>query len=284
LRTEEEQSEQISPATGVPVLGLDALASASYGPEAALTILLPLGGAAAHHMGPIIGCIIVVLLAAFFSYRQTIAAYPNGGGSYTVARENLGSLAGLLAASALSIDYVLNVAVAISASVGALVSAVPSLWPLTLPMCLGILALFAAINLRGIRSAGLCFMAPTYLFVASPGLLQRHRGAHRAFSRVACGIPRRNRPTHSLVRGWGVSRFHVVSSWDGRALTPDPCAPLTAFARLKRNWGCSNRVDAGHHRCIEIPRRSLDYSPGHTSPYSVVHAHQALPPEARKRV
>src|SRR5690242_12397538 len=89
LRTEEEQAEQIGPATGVPVLGLDALASASYGPEAALTILLSLGAASAHYMGGIIGCIVAVLLAAFFSYRQTISAYPNGGGSYTVARENL---------------------------------------------------------------------------------------------------------------------------------------------------------------------------------------------------
>jgi amino acid transporter len=106
-----------------------------------------------------------VLFVVFLSYRQTIAAYPNGGGSFTVAKENLGPGAGLLAASALAIDYILNVAVAISAGVGALVSAIPALLPHTLPLCLGILTLIAIVNLRGIRSAGALFMLPTYLFV-----------------------------------------------------------------------------------------------------------------------
>src|SRR5947209_3888081 len=140
LRTEEEQVEQIGPLTGVPVLGLDALASASYGPEAALTVLLPLGVASAAYITPITLCILLVLGALFFSYRQTIPAYPQGGGSFTVAKENLGPTAGLLAAGALCIDYVLNVAVAISAGVGALVSAIPPLLPYTLWLCLFILA------------------------------------------------------------------------------------------------------------------------------------------------
>jgi len=165
LRTEEEQIEQIGPLAGVPVLGLDALASASYGPEAALTVLLPLGLFSAGYIIPITICIIAVLLAVFFSYRQTISAYPQGGGSFTVAKENVGQFPGLLAASALSIDYVLNVAVAISAGVGAPVSALPALLPYTLWLCLGILCLLAVTNLRGIRSAGLVFMLPTYMFV-----------------------------------------------------------------------------------------------------------------------
>lgn len=167
LRTEEEQVEQLGVWSGVPVLGLDALASASYGPEAALTMLLPLGTlAAANYIVPVTACILGVLAAVFLSYRQTIPAYPQGGGSYTVARENLGRLPGVLAASALSIDYVLNVAVAISAGVGALVSAVPALLHETLLLCFGVLLLLTVINLRGIRSAGLVFMAPTYLFLA----------------------------------------------------------------------------------------------------------------------
>src|SRR3954464_2896738 len=90
LKTEEEQVEQIGPAAGIPVLGLDALGSAAYGPEAALTVLLPLGVYGVGFIGPITLCIIAVLLAVFFSYRQTIPAYPYGGGSYTVAKENLG--------------------------------------------------------------------------------------------------------------------------------------------------------------------------------------------------
>jgi amino acid transporter len=170
LRTDEEQAEEIGIGPAVPVLGLDALASASYGPEAALTILLPLGALSSGYIGPITAAIIAVLLAVALSYRQTIPAYPGGGGSFTVAKENLGRFAGLLAASALSIDYVLNVAVAISAGVGALVSVVPPLLPYTLSLCLGILAILTVVNLRGLRTAGLILMLPTYLFVFCLGL------------------------------------------------------------------------------------------------------------------
>ncbi len=170
LRSEAEQAEQIGPLAGVPVLGLDALASASYGPEAALTVLLGLGVAASSYIGEVALAIVVVLLLVFISYRQTIAAYPHGGGSFTVAKENLGPRAGLLAATALAIDYVLNVAVAISAGVGALVSAVPWLLPHTLSLCLVVLVGLTLVNLRGIRTAGLLFLLPTYLFVGCLGL------------------------------------------------------------------------------------------------------------------
>ena len=101
------------------IFGLDALSSAAYGPEAALTLLIPLGAAGIAYMIPISASIIVLLAIVYFSYRQTIQAYPGGGGSYTVARQNLGVSAGLLAAAALMIDYVLTVAVGISAGVGA---------------------------------------------------------------------------------------------------------------------------------------------------------------------
>src|SRR5258707_2774507 len=118
-------------------------------------------------MVPIGASIIVLLTLVYFSYRQTIQAYPGGGGSYTVARQNLGVSAGLLAVAALMIDYILVVAVGISAGVGALVSAVPGLQPHTLSLCLGILVLITVINLRGVRETGMIFMAPTYLFVGS---------------------------------------------------------------------------------------------------------------------
>lgn len=166
LPTVDERGEKIAPASGVSIFGLDALSSAAYGPEAALTLLLPLGVAGVHTIIPIIGAIIVLLLIVFFSYRQTIDAYPNGGGSYTVATENLGAGAGLLAASALMIDYVLTAAVGISAGVGALISAVPSLQPHTLALCLGILVLLTLINLRGVRDTGIVILTPTYLFLA----------------------------------------------------------------------------------------------------------------------
>jgi amino acid transporter len=107
--------------------------------------------------------------AVVLSYRQTIAAYPNGGGSYVVAKENLGTRAGLLAAAALMLDYVLNVAVGISAGVGALVSAVPGLHGHILSLCLGLLLLITLINLRGVRESSVAFGIPTYLFVLSLG-------------------------------------------------------------------------------------------------------------------
>lgn len=161
--------EQLGPASAVPVLGLDALASAAYGPEAALTVLMPLGAAGVGLIAPITAVIIALLLVVQASYRQTIAAYPDGGGSYTVAKENLGHLPSLVAAAALSLDYVLNVAVAISAGVGALVSGIPALQRFTLPLCLGLLAALTVANLRGLRTTGALFMAPTYLFVACVG-------------------------------------------------------------------------------------------------------------------
>lgn len=170
LRSEEDKLEEIGPLSAVPVLGLDALSSAAYGPEAALAILLPLGILAPNYIGPILGLIILVLAAVCVSYRQTIPAYPQGGGSFTVAKENLGRIAGLLAASALCLDYVLNVAVAISAGVGAMVSAVPGLLHYTLILCLIILVVITIANLRGVHSAGLIFMFPTYLYVGCLGV------------------------------------------------------------------------------------------------------------------
>jgi amino acid transporter len=169
LASDEREAVKVGVATGVPAMGLDGLASSAYGPEAALTILLPLGAAGLHHIGPVTLAILAVLGMLYLSYRQTIAAYPVNGGSYTVARENLGTWAGLLAAAALITDYTVNVAVGISAGVGALVSAAPVLHPYMLPLCLGILALITLLNLRGTAEAGLAFAVPTYLFIACMG-------------------------------------------------------------------------------------------------------------------
>jgi amino acid transporter len=167
LATDEEGEQRVGVLAGIPMLGLDALSSAAYGPEAALTLLIPLGAAGLAYIGPISGLIIILLFVVYFSYRQTIAAYPLGGGSYTVAKENLGTTAGLLAAAALMLDYVLVVAVGISAGVGALISAVPALQDYTLYLCLAILAFITLVNLRGVRESGVAFMAPTYLFTGT---------------------------------------------------------------------------------------------------------------------
>jgi amino acid transporter len=167
LANSEERAEHIGASAGIPIFGLDALSSAAYGPEAALTLLIPLGLAGVHIILPISGAIIALLVIVYFSYRQTIEAYPHGGGSYTVASENLGDGAGLLAAAALMIDYVLTAAVGISAGVGALISAVPTLHEHTLAICLGILALLTLVNIRGVRDTGAIFKLPTFLFIGS---------------------------------------------------------------------------------------------------------------------
>src|SRR5487761_1258327 len=167
LRSAEERGEKLDTRAGIPIFGLDALSSAAYGPEAALSLLIPLGVAGIQYIIPITAAIIILLTIVYFSYRQTIEAYPTGGGSYTVARENLGNFAGLLAAAALMVDYILTAAVGISAGVGALVSAVPQFQPHPLSLCLGILTIVTIVNLRGVREAGLAFLAPTYLFIAT---------------------------------------------------------------------------------------------------------------------
>src|SRR5271168_1877197 len=167
LATSEERGEAVGPVAGIPIFGLDALSSAAYGPEAALTLLIPLGLLGVHLIVPVTTAIIILLTIVYFSYRQTIDAYPQGGGSYTVASQNLGEGAGLLAAAALMIDYILTAAVGISAGVGALISAVPSLQPHTLQLCLLVLLILTIVNMRGVHDTGVVFMIPTYLFTGT---------------------------------------------------------------------------------------------------------------------
>jgi amino acid transporter len=165
LASTEADHEAIGPAIGIAILGLDALASAAYGPEAALTVLRPAGVAGLRALVPVGAAVVGLLVLLCLSYRQVIAAYPDSGGAYTVARENIGRRASLVAAGALAIDYTLNVSVAIAAGVGALASALPVLLPHLLAIELALLALLTAINLRGVRTTGAAVAFPTYLFV-----------------------------------------------------------------------------------------------------------------------
>src|ERR1700734_1081316 len=181
LATSEERAEHVGPIAGIPIFGLDALSSAAYGPEAALTLLIPLGLLGVHYILPVSTAIVILLTIVYFSYRQTIDAYPHGGGSYTVASQNLGEGAGLLAAAALMIDYTLTAAVGISAGVGALISAVPSLQPHPLQLCLGVLGILTIVNMRGVHDTGVVFMIPTYLFTGTL-LIVIGVGAWQAFS------------------------------------------------------------------------------------------------------
>jgi amino acid transporter len=167
LATSESREQEIGVLSGVPVLGLDALSSAAYGPEAALAILIPAGVLGLEYLPAITAVILALLAIVYFSYRQTLAAYQNGGGSYIVASANLGRHAGIVAAASLMLDYLLNVAVGISAGIGALESAIPWLQPHTLAACLVALVMITMVNLRGVRDAGTAFGLPTYAFVVT---------------------------------------------------------------------------------------------------------------------
>ena len=210
-------------AAGIPIFGLDGLTSAAYGPEAAMTLLIALGFAGVQHwLLPVFGAILTLLVIVYFSYRQTIVAYPSGGGSFTVASENLGDGAGLLAAAALMIDYILTAAVGISAGVTALVSAVPSLHPHQLSLCILILLIIALVNMRGMKESGFAFMLPTFLFVGTLVITILVGVMHAVAANGHPGRPRRTAAGHS--------RHHAIHD------------PLAAHEDLRQRM-------CGHDRC-----------------------------------
>jgi amino acid transporter len=247
LASSEDEGERITPTQGIPTFGLDALSSAAYGPEAALTILLPLGLVGVRYIVPLTAAIIGLLVIVYFSYRQTIAAYPMGGGSYTVAKENLGNRAGLLAGAALMIDYLLNVAVGISAGIGALVSAVPSLQPHTLAMCLAALVILTMVNLRGVKEAGSAFEAPTYFFVGTLAVVILI-GLYRV---VASG----GHPVAVVALGQAAGRapaaLQVVGAWILLKAFASGCTALTGVEAV------SNGVQAFRKPVVPAARATL---------------------------
>jgi amino acid transporter len=158
-------TEQMRKLVALPVLSADALSSVAYGPGAMLSVLVLAGAAGLRYSLPIAAAIAFLMLAVGVSYRQTIRAYPHGGGSYIVASDNLGRVPGLVAAAGLTIDYVMTVAVSIASGVQAIASALPSLRDSTVVIGVGVIALLLAANLRGIRQAGAVFALPTYAFI-----------------------------------------------------------------------------------------------------------------------
>ncbi|GAA1076784.1 APC family permease [Kitasatospora arboriphila] len=152
---------------GLAALSLDAMASVAYGPESIVLVLAAAGGYGLGFTLPVTAAIAVLLAVLVASYRQVIAAFPDGGGSYAVAKAHLGRRAALTAAASLVIDYILNVAVSVTAGVAALTSAFPGLYADRVWLCLGVLALVTAVNLRGIAESARWFMAPTAVFVLS---------------------------------------------------------------------------------------------------------------------
>src|SRR5271167_4931635 len=159
--------ERMRKLVALPVLSADALSSVAYGPQAMLAVLVLAGLPGLSYSVPIAAAIAFLMLAVGVSYRQTIRAYPHGGGSYIVASDNLGRIPGLIAAAGLMTDYILTVAVSVAAGVAAITSAIPSLASATVPIGAGAIAVLLAGNLRGVRQAGALFAAPTYAFIVA---------------------------------------------------------------------------------------------------------------------
>jgi amino acid transporter len=195
---ENDEHHRLTAVQGLAALSLDALSSVAYGPEAILVVLVAAGATALHYSLPITGAIVVLLAVLVVSYRQVIAAFPNGGGAYAVSKAHLGTQASLVAAASLIVDYVLNAAVGVSAGIEALTSAFPALYGASVWLCLGTLAIITGLNLWGVSESAKVFTVPTVAFIAAMaavilgGLVRTHPAVvldtHVGASTEAVGI------------------------------------------------------------------------------------------------
>jgi amino acid transporter len=165
LASDRLEEERLGKATALAVLSSDAISSVAYATDQILFVLAGLGALALHYVAPISAVIVALLVLVGLSYRQTIFAYPGGGGSYTVAKDNLGTSAGLVAAAALLTDYILTVSVSIASGIDAITSAYPHLLAHTVRMCMIAILVLMVVNLRGVRESGAAFRLPTYAFI-----------------------------------------------------------------------------------------------------------------------
>jgi len=189
LASQQQSHERLTKVKALAVLSSDALSSVAYATEQILFYLVLAGASAYGFILPITGAIALLLAIVVLSYRQTIKAYPKGGGSYIVASDNLGPLAGLIAGCALMTSYTLTVAVSVAAGTDNIISAAPSAIPYRVPLCLAFIALLLFGNLRGIRESGSIFAAPTYLFIASMFLMIAVAGVQIVTHHVPRTIP-----------------------------------------------------------------------------------------------
>jgi amino acid transporter len=171
LATAQARHERLSKTTGLAIFASDNLSSVAYASEEILRVLI-LAGVGALDLASPIGVVIAIVIAiVIYSYRQTIVAYPQGASDYIVAKDNIGTLAGLTAGGALLIDYTLTVAVSVSAGVAAITSAAPALFPYRVLLCVAAITLIAVGNLRGVRESGRLFALPSYAFIAAFAVL-----------------------------------------------------------------------------------------------------------------
>ncbi len=209
LRTEEEEEERVSKVTGLAIFASDNISSSAYATEETMRTLALAGAAALSLTMPITVAILLVLVIVVTSYLQVIRAYPDGGGGYVVARENLGTIPGLIAAAALLIDYFLTVSVSVAGGLLAITTAFPELDPLKVQLGVGFIALITIANLRGIREAGIVFAGPTYLYAAAVlGILAI------GFYRVLTGdVPTPVAPPKALDGGEALGAFLILRAF-----------------------------------------------------------------------
>ena len=212
LNTEQLAHERLGQPTALAVFASDNLSSSAYATEEILRVLVPAVGLAAFSLVvPLTVAMLVVLAFLILSYRQTIKAYPSAGGAYVVTRDNFGIVPAQVAGVSLLTDYVLTVAVSVSAGTAALTSAFPALVPATVPISVGFILVVAYGNLRGVRESGRVFAVPTYFFIVNM-LAPARRRAWSGWSPAGC--PRRR----STTRGWSTSAPTDPSLFLGAAL------------------------------------------------------------------
>ena len=171
LKSAENDEHKLSRFAALALLSSDALSSIAYGTEQIVVVLVTLSAAAIWYSLPIAAFVIILLISLTLSYRQIIHAYPHGGGAYVVSSENLGRNAGLLAGGSLLVDYMLTVAVSVSAGAEAIISAIPALYGHQVAISIGIVILITLMNLRGLRESASFLMLPVYSFIAIITLL-----------------------------------------------------------------------------------------------------------------
>jgi amino acid transporter len=244
LASDRLEHERLNKKTALAVLSSDAISSVAYATEQTLLVLVVLGAAALNYVIPISAVIVGLLVLVALSYRQTIFAYPNGGGSYTVAHENLGTMPGLIAAAALLTDYTLTVSVSVSSGIAAITSAYPATAPHTVGMCVGAVGLLMAVNLRGVRESGIAFSVPTYVFIVMMLLL------------IGIGLVRLF--TGAAVAPVVPTAMHPISAPIGFALTflilrgfAEGCVAMTGTEAISNGVGAFKRPSS-HNAAITL--------------------------------
>lgn len=220
IATSEDHHQRISKKVALPVFASDAISSTAYATEEILIVFLSLGavGMAAYSMlVPISLIVVALLIIVVMSYRQTIFAYPSGGGSYVVSRENLGEYPGLVAGGSLLIDYVLTVCVSVAGGVAAIISAFNGLAPHRVQLCIGFILLMMVANLRGLKESGALFAPPTYLYVISLITLIVV-GLYRVFIQHLPPIEHTGEAKHLLEMQGSVTVFYFLKAFSSGAV------------------------------------------------------------------